>query len=183
MPHNSIDSVMTRLSLVLDDFDYTVRHGHAIYRKYDPKHLIEHTPRAQATCIYDHMVAEAIRRFDGKHGVRMIEINGLKLWVFGDHTAVRFKKMDEDGKSRNYPTKQAKAFDRMEQLDGLPPVPTRVSVGYVLDPSGTQVQRVQIARPNGSKKVDWCAAIIPVDARQVGGNAWEDVTRQKRFGT
>lgn len=182
MPHNSIDLVMARLDTVMEDFDYIARHGHAVYRTYKPEHLIEHTPRAQATCIYDHMVAEAERRFDGKNGVNMIEIHGLKLWVIGDHTAVRFKKMDEDGKSRNYPTKQAKAFDLMEQLDGLSPIPTRVSVGYVLDQTGTQIQRVQIARPNG-KKVDWCAAILPIDVRQVGCNAWEDVTKQKRFGT
>ena len=181
MTYNSIDSVMARLEPVLEVLDDIARFGHATYRMYRPEHLIDHSPRAQATCIYDHMAAEAERRFDGKNEVRMIEIQGLKLWVFEDHTVVRFKKMDEDGKSRNYPTKQAKAFDLMKELEGLPPIPTRVSVGYVLDPTGTQIQRVQVARPNG-RKVDWCAAITPIEERKEGVRAWEEVTKQGQLG-
>ena len=88
--------------------------------------------------------------------------------------------MDEDGKSRNYPTKQAKAFDNNEQLDGLPPVPTRVSVGYLLDATELAVERVQVARPNG-KYVDWCAAIVPTGMSGSPATRWEEVTKQSSF--
>jgi hypothetical protein len=182
MRRDSIDAVMARLDPFLDDFDAIPRKAHAAYRSYKPKHLIELSPRSQANCIYDHMVAEAERRFDNRKMIRPLDIRGLKLWVFEEHTVARFKKMDEDGRTRNYPTQQARDFDLNRELDGVPPKPIRITVGYLLDPSGTMVQRVQIARPNG-KFVDWCAAIVPSVERITGGKIWEDVTKQPRFGT
>ena len=172
---------MQRMEPVLDDLNAIPRAAHAAYRSYDPRHLIEHSPRSQATCIYDHMVAEADRRFGERDGVEPIDVRGLKLWVFDQHTVVRFKKMDEDGVTRNYPTLQARAFDLNRELDGVPPKPIRVTVGYLLDPTGTSIKRVQVARPNG-RSVDWCAAIVPTEARRAGGKAWEEVTKQARFG-
>lgn len=182
MTRHSIEAVMQRLEPVLDDLDAIARTGHRTYRSYDPKHLIEHTPRSQASCIYDHMAAEAERRFGGRNGVVPLDIRGLKLWVFDQHTVARFKKMDEDGRTRNYPTQQTKDFDLNRELAGVPPKPTRITVGYVLDPTGTLIQRVQVARPNG-KFVDWCAAIVPTSERAVGSKLWEDVTKQTKFGT
>jgi hypothetical protein len=178
----TIDAVMQRLEPLLDELDAIPRAAHAVYRSYNPAHLIEHSSRAQATCIYDHMVAEAERRFGQRSGVRPIDVRGLKLWVFDQHTVVRFKKMDEDGSTANYPTRQAKDFDLNRELDGVPPKPIRVAVGYWLDPTSTRIERVQIARPNGSKRVDWCAAIVPSEARKDGGKLWQEVTKQMRFG-
>ena len=88
--------------------------------------------------------------------------------------------MDEDGRSRNYPTKQAKDFDLQLPLTGLPPAPTRITVGYLPDAAGVSVVRAQVARPNG-KFVDWCAAIVPASERAEGAKKWEDVTQQGRF--
>lgn len=181
MKRDSIDAVMQRMEPVLDDFDGIARVAHSAYRSYNPKHLIEHSARSQASCIYDHMAADADRRFGQRKGIRSIEIRGLRLWVFDDHTVARLKKMDEDGRSRNYPTQQARAFDLNQELDGVPPKPTRVTVGYLLDPTGTMIQRVQVARPNG-RYVDWCAAIVPTEARTLGSKIWEDVTKQAKFG-
>ena len=179
MDHTSLEAVMQRMDFVLDTFDAIGRNAHATYRSYNLAHLLEHSPRTQASCIYDHMAEEALRRFDGQQDVHQMEIRGLKLWLFGDHTVVRFKKMDEDGRSRNYPTKQAKAFDFDKQMEGLPPKPTRITVGYVLDKTTTGIDRVQVARPNGIK-VDWCAAIVPTATRAEGARKWEEVTRQLR---
>lgn len=181
MEHHSIEAVMERLDGSLDAFDRIARQAHATYRAYNPLHLVEHSPRAQAACIYDHMVAEATRLFDGNPKVRPLELNGLLLWAFEDHTLVRFKKMDEDGRSRNYPTRQAIAFDRQYRLEGVPPEPSRITVGYLLDETKVELVRVQVARP-GRRGVDWCAAIVPVDARAASDRKWEDVTRQLRFG-
>ncbi|MBN8942833.1 MAG: hypothetical protein J0H01_25245 [Rhizobiales bacterium] len=181
MSERTLDDVMDSLSHLLDDFDSVARSAHERYRAYPPAILIEHSPRAAATCTYDHMVAEADRRFFGRPDVRSIDMRGLKLWLVGDHSVVRLKKMDEDGVSRNYPTKQAKDFDAGEELPGLPLAPTRLSVGYLLDPTGTQFVRSQIARPHGRKAL-WCAAIIPTEQREAGKRAWRDVTRQGSFG-
>lgn len=178
---DSIDAVMQRLDLLLDDLDAIPRVAHRVYQSYSPAHLIEHSQRAEATCIYDHMVAEAERRFDQRDGIRPLDIRGLKLWVVGEHTVIRFKKMDEDGTTSNYPTRQARDFDQNLELEGVPPQPIRVSVGYLLDATAKQIERVQVARPNGRKRVDWCAAIVP-EAQRQDAVAWVEVTKQTRFG-
>jgi hypothetical protein len=99
------------------------------------------------------------------------------VWRVGDFAVLRFKKQDEDGKSKNYPTKQAKDYDRGLPLPNLPPPAVRLSVGYLLDATGTEFIRTQVARPL-AKIVDWCAAIAPVEERRAGERAWKDVSRQ-----
>ena len=182
MPHRTMAEVFDAIGDdLLNDYDAITREAHATYRAYDPGVLIEHDVRAQATCTYSHMVASADKRFITREGVRPIEIRGLKLWLF-EHASivVRFKKMDEDGRSRNYPTKQAKAFDAQLELPGLPPKPLRLTVGYLLDKTGTQFVRTQVARPDGRDAL-WCGAIVPEEARRSGERIWVDVTRQGRL--
>lgn len=183
MPERTMQDTLDELGeAILDEFDEIARDGHRRYRSYDAKVLIELSARAQATCTYDHMLAEADRRFMGRKGVKTLDIRGLKLWLFeGPNMVVRFKKMDEDGRSRNYPTKQAKDFDAQKELPGLPSPPVRLTAGYLLDPTGVEFLRSQIGRPEG-KDVLWCAAIVPKDKRKEGEKAWIDVTKQRRFG-
>src|ERR1700722_8250276 len=183
MPDRTMQQIMESIGDdLLDDIDAIAREAHATYRRYDSGVLIEHDLRAQATCTYTHMVAGADRRFLGREGVRVLEIRGLKLWLFEEaEVVVRFKKMDEDGRSRNYPTKQAKAFDAQLELPGLPSKPVRLTAGYYLDQTGTEFIRSQIARPDG-RNVLWCGAVIPREDRKPGERVWIDVTRQHRFG-
>jgi hypothetical protein len=166
---------------LLDEFDALTRESHATYRSYDSAILIEHDARAQANCTYAHMVAAADRRFINRAGIRSLEIRGLKLWLF-EHASVvvRFKKMDEDGRSRNYPTRQARLFDAQLELPSLPPKPLRLTVGYLLDATGVEFIRTQIARPDGRDAL-WCGAVIPREDRTAGECIWIDVTRQRRF--
>ena len=177
MSQDSMESVMARLDPFLDDFDAIPRQAMEFYRGYvrllrgKPVNdvLLEHSKRTAANCIYDHMVAECERRFFARPDIKLLEIRGLKLWLIGrdEHAVIRWKKMDEDGRSRNYPTKQAKDFDLQLPLTGLPETPTRITVGYWPDPAGVSVVRAQVARPNG-KLVDWCAAIVPPSERAEG---------------
>jgi len=107
----------------------------------------------------------------------------LKLWFYEpSDVVIRLKKMDEDGKSRNYPTKQAKDYDGQRQLPGLPLPPVRLTVGYWLDATGQVINRVQIARPDGRRLPTWCAAVIPQEERMASERIWTDVTRQRGFG-
>ncbi len=182
MPNRTLDQTMNALSAHLDELDQIARSAHARYRAYSPADLIEHDARAQAACTYAHMNAEAGRRLLGRAGIRDIEIRGLKLWLFEDANAViRLKKMDEDGRTRNYPTEQAKDFDRGNDLPGLPMPPVRLTAGYWLDETGTQFERTQVARPVGQKRTKWCAAIVPLESRKETDRAWIDVTRQGHF--
>lgn len=180
MPDRSMLEIMDALGdPLLEEFDQVTRNAHDRYRAYNPADIIEHDSRAQAACTYCHMGAEADRRFLDRDAMRMLEIRGLRLWLVEKADVVfRLKKMDEDGGVRNYPTKQAKDFDRGNELPGLPMPPVRLTVGYLLDTTGTAFIRTQIARPIGRKRTMWCAAIVPFEVRRVGAPIWEDVTRQ-----
>jgi hypothetical protein len=182
MPIRTLEETMADLGDLLNEFDQIARGAHARFRAYQPADIIELDSRAQATCTYCHMVAEAERRFTGKDGIRPFEINGLKLWFFEkENVVVRLKKMDEDGLVRNYPTKQAKDFDRGYDLSGLPMPPVRLTAGYFLDPTGTNFIRTQIARPMGCRRTMWVAAVVPQEERNIDECAWRDVTRQGRL--
>lgn len=165
---------------IVSDLDEIARAGHDRFRSYHPEILIELDVRAQAACTYAHMLAEADRRFLGRPRVRPLDLRGLKLWHFEDaDVVIRMKKMDEDGRSRNYPTKQAKDFDRQMELPGLPAPPARLTAGYLLEATGTDIVRSQIAKPSG-REVLWCAAIVPREDRVEGERIWVDATRQTR---
>lgn len=176
----TMEEAMQRIDHLLDDLDSICRHGLATYRTYPSAILIEHDARAAASNTYCHMLAEAERRLLNVPGVLLKDIRGLKAFLVGDVAVIRLKRMDEDGRSSNYPTKQAKDFDRGQPLPGLPPPAIRLAVGYLADATGTSVQRVQVAKPTG-REIDWCAAIVPESDREEGGARWIDVTRQGRF--
>ncbi len=180
MPTRSLAETMSALESVLDDLDKIARIAHAKYRAYSADVLLELDGRAQAACTFAHMSAEADRRFLGRAGIRDLDIRGLRLWLFEDaNAAVRLKKMDEDGLTKNYPTEQARDFDRGHDIPGLPMPPVRLTAGYLLDsPTRTQFIRTQVARPIGRKRTLWCAAIVPLDDRRAEDRAWKDVTRQ-----
>ena len=176
----TMSEVMNSVDHLLDELDAVCRHGLATYRRYPAEFLIEHDQRAAATNTYCHMLAEGERRLLGGDGITPADIKGLKVFIVGEVAVIRFKRMDEDGRSRNYPTKQAKDFDKGMSLPGLPPPATRLTVGYLADPTGTVVRRVQVAKPHG-REIDWCAAIVPASERAEGAQRWIDVTRQGRF--
>jgi hypothetical protein len=181
MPDHSVDQIMNALDPYLDLLDQITRSAHARYRGYNPADLLDHDARAQAACTYAHMNAEAERRFSSNQDIVGLDIRGLKLWLFKNaEVVIRFKKMDEDGNSRTYPTAQARDFDRGEELPNLPKAPVRLTAGYLLDKTKTQFERSQIARPL-ERGTQWCAAIVPNEERGASGRAWIDVTRQGRF--
>lgn len=181
MPDRTMDEILTALGddLILE-FDLIARAAHDRFRSYPPEVLIELDPRAQAACTYSHMLAEAYRRFDGRAGVRTFDVQNLKVWHFeAADVVIRLKKMDEDGKTRNYPTKQAKAFDGQLELPGLPSPPVRLTAGYLLDATGAQMVRSQISMPQG-REVQWCVAVVPEVTGAEADRVWVDVTRQAR---
>ena len=175
------EAIMSLLDpILLDEFDQICRISHSRYRSYPPADLLEHDGRAAAACTYCHMYEEAIRRWTDRRGIVPRDVRGRKVWIIGDAVVIRLKKTDEDGRSRNYPTKQDKDYDRGVSLPGLPEPAVRLTVGYLLNPTQTEVLRVQVAKPDG-REIEWCAAIIPPSASPTG-KRWEDVTRQRGWG-
>jgi hypothetical protein len=176
MADRTLEDLMAALSGLLDDCHAIPHVAHRKYRAYPSDVLVEHDPRAAAACTYSHMVAEAERRWIGRSGVAFKEIKGMKVWIVGQDAVLRWKKMDEDGKARNYPTEQAKKYDRGDQFAELPPPAARLTVEYLLNPLGTEISRVQIARPQG-KSIKWCVAV-----NSPGASARYEVV-QRQFGT
>lgn len=180
MPDRTMGDIMQDIDHLLDDLDASCRHGLLTYRRYPAEFLIEHDARASAANIYCHMLADAERRLLGVRGIVPLDIRGLKVFLVEDKAVLRLKRMDEEGRSRRYPTKQAKDYDRGVQFAELPPPAVRLTVGYLADPTGTSVERVQVAKPMG-REIDWCAAIVPLTGRAPGAKRWIDVTRQGRL--
>jgi hypothetical protein len=181
MAFGTMESVMSSLdAALLDDFDQICRSAHARYRRYSAADLLEHDGRAAAACTYCHMYEEALRRWTDRPGIKALDIRGRKVWHIGSGVLVRLKKTDEDGKARNYPTKQDKEYDRGVTLPGLPEPAVRVTVGYLLNPTQTEIVRVQVSKPRG-KEIEWCAAIVPAPVA-VGAQRWSDVMRQRSLG-
>ena len=184
MPDRTMDETLQALGeSAIDELADIIRTGHSRYMGYAPADLLELDVRAQAACTFCHMHAEADRRLIGREYVRPIEYKGgLKLCLDeAANVVVRLKKMDEDGKSRNYPTKQAKDYDAQLELPGLPLPPVRLTAGYWLDATGQIINRVQIARPDGRRLPIWCGAVVPQEERTAGERIWIDVTRQRGF--
>ena len=185
MPHRKMDETLDALGPdAIDELAEIIRAGHDRYTAYQAADLLELDVRAQAACTFCHMHAEADRRLIGRDGIRPLDYRGgLRLWLYENaNVVIRLKKMDEDGRSRNYPTKQAKDYDAQKELPGLPLPPVRLTAGYWLDATGQIINRVQIARPDGRRAPAWCAAIIPEEKRKAGERIWIDVTSQRGFG-
>jgi len=178
----NIDVVMGGLSPFLDRLDSILRHGHATYETYPPAIVVDYDSSTQAHCTNRHGLAEAHRVLDELPNIRFIEIpGGQQLWlVESANSVLRFKKTDENGVSSNYPTSQTKAFDQGDVIPGLPPHPTRVTAGYLLDATGLGYMRSQVSLPT-NRGVIWCAAIIPAASREADEKSWYEVTRQGRM--
>lgn len=179
----TIDELMAALAPYHDVLDAITREAHDTYvSRYEPAVRLEHDARAQANCTYSHIVAAADRALLDDANVIAKDIRGLKVWILkSQDVVIRFKKMDEFGNSQTYRTLQQKNYDTGSELPGLPTPPIRLTAGYLLDRTGSQYVRTQIARP-GEKSVEWCAALVPVEAREEGAQTWTEVTAQRRFG-
>lgn len=102
--------------------------------------------RASANMVWDFMVQKAREAFDGDSSVRVIELHQTCHFVFRESVLLRFKKADEQGLSRNYPTQRALSF--YEREPDLFDAPIPVEVVYVLNRLATALSSVQVVARN-----------------------------------
>jgi hypothetical protein len=78
-------------------------------------------------------------------GLRLIKIRGLYVVVLQDKLMLKLKKLDVSLRSRNIPTMQTQAFATQTSLlgNGFGTVTNAVS-GYVLDPLGSDIDRIVV---------------------------------------
>lgn len=139
--------------------------------------VAEHDDTTVANIIRSHMLMQLRLLFTDHPHAAMIEVRGLKLLRFKDELVFRFKKVDESGRHRNYPTQQQQDFDDQLPLPEIPPAAVRLTCGYQPDASGG-IERVIVARPFG-RSTAWAAQVNVVDER----SAWVDITPQRLPGT
>jgi hypothetical protein len=105
--------------------------------------------RTPANVIYERMIARAVPELESLPGMHIVNGHQTVHFVYQDAVRFRFKKGDENGLSKNYPTQMALAFnDQTSDLFGAPTI-TRVDVVYQLDGLATRVTDVAVvARPD-----------------------------------
>lgn len=148
------------------------------YQAYPPEALAEHDERAAAACVHSHIITAVTAAFTDVSGATLLNVRGLKVLNVGDRVVARFKKVDEDGRSRSYPTAQAKSFDRQLPLPNVPAAAARLTIGYEPDLAFSTIQRVVVSCPMGPS-ILWCSQVV-MDGGEV---QWTDITPQRLAGT
>jgi hypothetical protein len=134
------------------------------YQSYPIDKRIVHTPRSRASLVHDHMIDRAAKYAAKEHGVKIIEVRGLYVFVFGEQIAVRFKKFDEELKTRNQPSGQVQRFKNQMQLPGVLSAHNLES-GYILSEDAQSLSAVHLVCPSGTG-IYW--DILLTDQAQTG---------------
>lgn len=149
-----------------------------MYASYPEAALAEHNETTAANCMRSHMFFEVKRRFGDRPGCAVKDIRQLKVLLYQDKQVWRFKKLDRTGRHSNYPTQQQIDYDDQWPLPGIPERATRLTSGYMLDPTGQSIERIVVSRVVG-RDVLWVVQTSMV------GSAFEvqDITPVRIPGT
>lgn len=111
--------------------------------------LVGHHPATMANVMSSMFEDEARTRVMSMPGVAAISRGrGFLLGFKG--VLVRFKKVDHEYRTRNYPTRGSLRFDQQLPIEGVPPHP-RVTLGYRLNRLGTAVVDLALVFSMGQK--------------------------------
>lgn len=144
---------------------------------------LERIKRARAAVQHAYEMDEIDKVFADDPDVKVHEAFESKVVELRGQIAVRFKKVNADGRSSNIPTKRSMDFNdgtQYEFFDEMWSAPIRVDCGYELDPLEQSIAAVWIVRRAG-ERVDWryeipdpaATAVIPFTepAQTKGGGA------------
>jgi hypothetical protein len=139
--------------------------GVACFRSLPAEHqlILASSKRCHRTMVWQFMMWEAARLLSATPNVLPLRKFETTNYEIDGRVLVRFKKLDPDGMSSNYPTPRALSFvgdEQYELFEAMWSAPLRVDVGYVLDKTGLGVELILVSRRRGSK-VDW---IYPIPA-------------------
>lgn len=111
-------------------------------------------PRARANVVWSYMLAEANEHLLGLPGVKPIDAYETRSYLVEDEVLVRFKLLDAEGRSSNFPTRRAQPYNLNYPIEGISPSALRVDVGYKLNELQTAISGIEVSHRAGSK-VAW----------------------------
>lgn len=157
-----------------------VRRGFITYQdKYPAEVKVDHDNTAAAKNVHRHILTEINLAVSDLRGLTMVNARGLEVLNIHDRIVMRFKKMDEEGRSANYPTEQQRLFDRQLPLPNLPASATRLTFGYEPDLAFSAIVRILAACPLGPR-THWCSQVVEDSP---GVATWVDITPRRIPGT
>lgn len=114
--------------------------------------------RARANAFWLFIVDEARKLFAGDPKMHIEMGNQTARFTYDNSIQFRFKKIDPDGYTRNYPTQAALGWLDPEN-DLFPNTVQRVEVGYILDPTETGIEDIRIVHQH-LDQVAWQYSIL-----------------------
>lgn len=157
------DEVQTLLKAIQAPLTRVVMGAWADWREVAPK-IGRRFARTPANVIYERMIARAVSEFESMPGMHILSGHQTVHFVYQDAVRFRFKKGDEKGLSRNYPTQMALAFnDQTSDLFGAPTI-TRVDIVYQLDGLQTRVTDVSVVARH-DMSVLWSYSLTAMESK------------------
>jgi hypothetical protein len=145
----SADAAFAALGRHIDDLAQIPFRAWERYRADIAPAMAAPPKRLRSTAMQALMVAEMEAAFGGE--VRHRKGRSLLCTVPG--LVVQCKKLDARGQPQNYPTETAVRFAYQVPIPGIPPG-TRLTLGYMLNTTGTAIAEVRLLAQNG-KGVEW----------------------------
>ncbi len=118
---------------------------------------------ARAHLINQHWYAKAMEIFKDDNGVIFGKDQFQRYLIFDEQIILRFKLLDDNLNTSNYPTEHALAWGKQMSLPGLLPC-GRLHYGYRFDITGTKIRDAFIILPDhGHNEWIWQTSGEPVD--------------------
>lgn len=140
--------------------------------------------RSRASLVHDFMVNRARKLAEIDQDICCIQhrlMFTLAIKASSGLIAVRLKKMDEFGLSRNNPTKQVEDFRNQKELAGIE-AKHHLEIGYVLTPLQDAVRSIELVCPSGDG-IYWMAEVTPHSAQENNYNLWEHRGEEEQKNT
>ncbi len=140
-----------------------------------------HSLRTQSSIINDLMVAAAQELFAETPGVRYVRRRNAFLVVFESGYVIKLKKLNGRLQASNIPTFAALDFVGQSQLqpsqlrlEGMPPPPTNLHLGYQLSNLALTESKIWVTCPDGTWSAAWsweitgvgAGAVLPFDTKK-----------------
>jgi hypothetical protein len=134
------------------------------------KSKIVFTSRSRASNVHDYMVWNARKYCETRENVEVRCRQSMCVLIIERQVgtfAIRFKKLDEVGLSKNQLTGQVALFREQSDLPGISPA-HHLEVGYILNKDESEIIAIEMVCPSGVKRNSWRCEITPLAGDNLG---------------